>query len=127
MTTTTTSSTPLIKLPNDPVTQFVVDGGNWGDAMALEHSFNIPILEAKLIAAVKKQNPSGERYRAKLLSELVESYNWVGKTRAEADTFLANALAAYMAEKSARRAQATATPVQATSQDAWTLLDIENE
>lgn len=127
MTTTTTSSTPLIRLPNDPVTQFVVDGGDWGDAMALEHSFNIPILEAKLIAAVKKQNPSGERYRTKLLSELVESYSWVGKTRAEADTFLANALAAYMAEKSARRAQATATPVQATSQDAWTLLDIENE
>lgn len=130
MTTTTTTTTTLIKLPNDPVTQFVVDGGKWGDAMILQHVLDIPILEAKIIAAAKKQNPSGDRYRAKLLSELAEAYSWApGKKRADADVFVAQATAAHLAERANARAirAGTATPARANSQDAWTLLDIENE
>lgn len=88
----------LLNLEN-PVIQFVVDGGTWGDAMILDSYINIPILEARLIAAAKKQSPSAERYRAKLFEQLVEAYIYVRKTRADADAFLAAALAAGKASK----------------------------
>jgi hypothetical protein len=128
-TTTTTNTKPLLNL-NDAFTKFIVDGGSWADAMSIQASLDIPILEAKLKAAVKKQNPSGERYRAKLLAELRSAYaDTPGKKSEDADTFLADALAAYEAEKAAKKAAkaGTATPAKAkaTPKDAWVLLDVD--
>lgn len=88
------ANNPLnLTVSENPVIQFIVNGGSWGDAMILDASLNIPILEARLRAAARKRNPPGERYRAILLNELIEAYIYVGKTRAEAEAFLAKALA----------------------------------
>lgn len=126
----TTSPKTLIQLPlGDPVTKFVVDGGSWGDAMILQSTLDIPVLEARILAAAKKQNPSGERYRAKLVAELAEAYSWVpGKTRKDAEAFHAAALAAAKASKAqAKAGPATPANAKATPKDAWVLLDMEDE
>lgn len=101
----TSNSTPKMPalLEGDSVLRFLIDGGSWADAVEMEYSLTVPVLEAQLKAAVKKQNPSGERYRAKLLGELREAYSFMGRSPDRANAFLEAELDAYFAEKGVPR------------------------
>lgn len=118
--TTTTQSINLISLmENDPVYKFLIDGGSWADAIEMEILENTLVLEAKLKAATKKQNPSAQRYCAKLLEELRSAYAYVGKGSEKADEFFQEALASHTAPKPKEKAKAEK---KTTSQNAWDLL-----
>ena len=122
MATTTTKSIDLIALfQDDPVSKFLIDGGSWADAIEMQTKLDLPVLEARLKAACKKQNPSAERYRAKLLDELRSAYSYIGKGADAGDAFLAEALASHQTGK-AKPAQSKATEKKATSKNAWELL-----
>lgn len=84
-TLTTLMNSPL---EGDSVLKFLVDGGSWADAIEMEALMRIPILEAQLKAALKKQNPSGRRHRIKLLAELVGDYAYLGKSNPDFDALL---------------------------------------
>jgi hypothetical protein len=113
-----TSNSATALRGGDSVLRFLIDGGSWADAVEMEYSLTVPVLEAQLKAAVKKQNPSGERYRAKLLGELREAYSFMGKSPDRANAFLEAELDAYFAEKGVSRPApkvvAPAAPVMAT-------------
>lgn len=128
----TNQSIDLIALmQEDPVSKFLIDGGSWADAIEMELLLtDIPILEARIKAACKKQNPSAERYRAKLLGELRSAYSYVGKGSQAADDFLAAALAVKAAPVKAAPAKATSNAAPAAkkaSQNAWDLLAIDSD
>jgi hypothetical protein len=122
---TSTLSIDLIALfQEDPVTKFLINGGSWADAEEMEAYRNISVLEARITAACKKQNPSAERYRAKLLEELRSDYIYVGKGSKAADAFLAEALAAKLAEKAAppKTASNAAPAAKKIPKNTWELL-----
>lgn len=123
--TSTIQSIDLIALfQDDPVSKFLIDGGSWADAIQMELELEIPILEARLKAACKKQNPSAERFRAKLLAELRSAYLYTGKNSTEAaDAFLAEALTSSRAEKG--KPKPKPLPINTkkpTSKNTWDLL-----
>lgn len=111
---------------DDPVSKFLIDGGSWADAIEMDLELEIPILEARLRAACKKQNPSAERFRAKLLTELRAAYSYTGKGTEAADAFLAEALTSSRAEKAKPKPLPlptnTTNTKKPTSKNAWDLL-----
>jgi hypothetical protein len=128
----TVQSIDLIALmQDDPVSKFLINGGSWADAIEMELLLtDIPVLEARIIAACKKQNPSAERYRAKLLGELRSAYYYVGKGSQAADDFLAEALTAKAVPKKAvaTKTVSNAAPVaKKSTQNTWDLLAIDSD
>ena len=117
---------------DDPVSKFLIDGGSWADAIEMDLELEIPILEARLRATCKKQNPSAERFRAKLLTELRAAYSYTGKGTEAADAFLAEALTSSRAEKGKPKPKPLPLPLplptnttntkKPTSKNAWDLL-----
>ena len=140
MATTLAIPQPLLR-DMDPVLKFLVDGGSWADAMELEATLRIPVLEAQLKAAFKKQNPSGEAHRQRLLKQLKEDYAYLGRSTERADKFFQDAEAAYLFEKAQRGPKAAAVstpppknranappqaPVKAPRPGRWAALDDED-
>lgn len=99
-------------LKGDPVLTFLVNGGSWADAIEMEAKMRIPVLEAQLKAAVKKQNPSGAKHRERLVKQLKEDYAYLGKNTGQVDKLLEEETAAYLFQKA--QGAPRAAPVAAT-------------
>ena len=97
----------------DPVLNFLTDGGSWADAAEMEATLKIPVLEAQLQAAVRKgPNPSAERHRQRLLADLRQAYSDTYRPASRADALLAAAQEEWAKEKgqSKEKKAAPSTP-----------------
>ena len=81
----------------------------WSDMIELDFIAAIPEWERKLKGAIGRTGPSAERYRATLLKDLAEAYNYIGLPGREQQR-LAELTEEWKAEQAAKGKPAKAAP-----------------